>query len=934
MATKLKIPRQLSGKSQNGNGGGNKKKGFQFRFQINLRNILLFLLILFFVGPLLLSFLGERAGETVPLPTVVSQIKQGQIENIHVVGDRLQVKYKNGDQKMAVKEGNVSFTEILKDSGIDPSTVPYNIDEQLLSRFWMDALGILLPVGVMALFFLFIFRQARGAQDNLFSFGKSGARAFAKGKQSVTFRDVAGVDEAKKELEEVVDFLKNPGKYRAIGARTPKGVLLFGPSGVGKCVRGDTLIATSKGLLEIQDIPKYFAVEESGFVHGATLSSFIPENANSLRVPASHWYDLGVSPTIKLETKMGHKIEGTPEHPLVVVNAEGRLSFRKLEEIKEGDWIPIKTGDQLFGNYRRLDREQCYILGLLIGDGGLTIKDRICFTTADKELLNSFTKYFKDNNSYQVKKATGKYDFVITSHAIKSQLIQAGLSESYSRNKKVPDYVMMSPKENIVAFLQGLFDTDGSVYKTGKVEFATSSEKLARQVSALLLNLGVMHKFINKGNNQFATSYRILISGLALSPFSQQVGFRLKRKQDKLLGYLAGIDLRTNVDLIPLQGKRIHKIWRRLVESQKKPSLVVAENFHKQICCYAQGGRNPNITSLRMFIEACEKVDFSILSDEEFNYLKSIANNGLFFDRVASLEKSESRVYDFTVPQTHSFISNGFISHNTLLARGVAGEAGVPFFSMAGSEFMEMLVGVGASRVRDLFLTAKKAAPSIIFIDEIDAIGRQRGYGIAGGHDEREQTLNQILVEMDGFTPNDSVLVIAATNRGDLLDPALLRPGRFDRRVTLDLPDREGREAILKIHARGKKFVDGINWERVAARTVGFSGADLENMLNEAAIAAARDNRKEVNTGDIEEAATKVKLGPAKRKLQSAEDRKITAYHEAGHALVAHILPHIDPVHRISIVARGMSLGHTYVPPEFDRTHETKTRLVECRGSQ
>ncbi|OGY08808.1 MAG: cell division protein FtsH [Candidatus Blackburnbacteria bacterium RIFCSPHIGHO2_01_FULL_43_15b] len=466
---------------------------------MNLRNILLFLLILFFVGPLFLSFLGERVGETVPLPAVISQIKQGQVENIRVAGDRLQVKYKNGDQKMAVKEGNVSFTEILKDSGVDPSTVPFSIDEQRLSRFWMDALGVLLPVGVMAIFFLFIFRQARGAQDNLFSFGKSGARAFAKGKQSVTFRDVAGVDEAKKELEEVVDFLKNPGKYRTIGARTPKGVLLFGPSGVGK----------------------------------------------------------------------------------------------------------------------------------------------------------------------------------------------------------------------------------------------------------------------------------------------------------------------------------------------------------------------------------------------------------------------------------------------TLLARGVAGEAGVPFFSMAGSEFMEMLVGVGASRVRDLFLTAKKAAPSIIFIDEIDAIGRQRGYGLAGGHDEREQTLNQILVEMDGFTPNDSVLVIAATNRGDLLDPALLRPGRFDRRVTLDLPDREGREAILKIHARGKKFAEEIDWERVASRTVGFSGADLENMLNEAAIAAARDNRKEIDMSDITEAATKVKLGPARRRLQSEDDKKITAYHEAGHAVASHVMAHLDPIDRISIVARNESLGQTSITPDVDRVHETRTRILE-----
>ncbi|OGY10103.1 MAG: cell division protein FtsH [Candidatus Blackburnbacteria bacterium RIFCSPHIGHO2_01_FULL_44_64] len=467
---------------------------------MNLRNILLFLLILFFVGPLFLSMLGGKYGESLPLPILIKDVKEGKVEQIKVSGDKLVVHYKDGVQKMAMKEGGVSFGEVLKDSGVDPSTVPYVVEDQLLSRFWVDILGILLPLGVMAIFFLFIFRQARGAQDNLFSFGKSGAKQFAKGKQDVTFRDVAGVDEAKQELEEVVDFLKNSAKYRAIGARTPKGVILFGPAGVGK----------------------------------------------------------------------------------------------------------------------------------------------------------------------------------------------------------------------------------------------------------------------------------------------------------------------------------------------------------------------------------------------------------------------------------------------TLLARAVAGEAGVPFFSMAGSEFMEMLVGVGASRVRDLFATAKRAAPAIIFIDEVDAIGRQRGYGIAGGHDEREQTLNQILVEMDGFTPNDNVVVIAATNRGDLLDPALLRPGRFDRRVTLDLPDKEGRLAILKIHARGKKFGEGILWERVASRTVGFSGADLENMLNEAAILAAREDRKEVETRDINEAATKVKLGPARKRLQSEDDKKITAYHEAGHALVNHAMPNLDPVDRISIVARNESLGQTYAPPEVDRVHETKTRILQA----
>ncbi len=264
----------------------------------------------------------------------------------------------------------------------------------------------------------------------------------------------------------------------------------------------------------------------------------------------------------------------------------------------------------------------------------------------------------------------------------------------------------------------------------------------------------------------------------------------------------------------------------------------------------------------------------------------------------------------------------------TLLARATAGEAGVAFFSMAGSEFMEMLVGVGASRVRDLFNTAKKAQPAIIFIDEIDAIGRQRGVGIMGGHDEREQTLNQILVEMDGFTPNENIVVIAATNRPDVLDPALVRPGRFDRRVLLDLPDIEGRKAILAIHAKGKPFTKDVDWEKVAKRTVGFSGADLENMLNEAAILAARLNKKAIDMSDLEEAATKVKLGPEKRRLQSDEDKRMTAYHEAGHALVSWHMPHMDPVHRISIVSRGMSLGHTMMEP-IERVHETKSRLVE-----
>ncbi|MBI4153421.1 ATP-dependent metallopeptidase FtsH/Yme1/Tma family protein [Candidatus Woesebacteria bacterium] len=477
-----------------------KEKRFQFKLKINLWTILLGFFVLLFFLPLFFSAVDMKgSNEKLDLSQALTDIKEEKVEKILVENERIILTYKTGEAKYTVKEPNQNFSDLLDKADIDPTKVNYSVIDQALTKVFGEILSIVLPLGLMAAFFFFILRaQSRGAQD-IFSFGRSRAKLFAKGKQSTTFEDVAGVEDAKKELEEIVDFLKNPAKYRRIGARTPKGVLLFGPAGVGK----------------------------------------------------------------------------------------------------------------------------------------------------------------------------------------------------------------------------------------------------------------------------------------------------------------------------------------------------------------------------------------------------------------------------------------------TLLARAVAGEAGVPFFSMAGSEFMEMLVGVGASRVRDLFGQAKASAPAIIFIDEIDAIGRPRGKGFMGGHDEREQTLNQILVEMDGFTPNDNVIVVAATNRGDLLDPALLRPGRFDRRVVLDMPDREGRVAILKIHARGKKFAEDINWGRVADRTVGFSGADLENMLNEAAILAARDNKTRIREKDIEEAATKVKLGPAKKKLQREEDRKITAYHEAGHAIVTHILPKMDLVHRISIVARGMSLGHTLIPPAADRTHETKSRIIE-----
>src|SRR3972149_4567237 len=432
--------------------GGKGRRRFIFKFKVNIWTILLGVFLVIFFLPLIMSF-GQMQGASakVDISKALSDIKEEKVDKVSIENERIILNYKDGSIKTTTKEQSESFADLLEKEGISPTKVNYTVVDQSLTKAIGDILSIVLPLGLMAVFFFFILRaQSRGAQD-IFSFGRSRARLFAKGKQAVTFNDVAGVEEAKKELEEVVDFLKNPAKYRKIGARTPKGVLLFGPAGVGK----------------------------------------------------------------------------------------------------------------------------------------------------------------------------------------------------------------------------------------------------------------------------------------------------------------------------------------------------------------------------------------------------------------------------------------------TLLARAVAGEAGVPFFSMAGSEFMEMLVGVGASRGRDLFFPAKASAPSLVFIDAICAIGRQRGRGFMGGHDEREQTLNQILVEMDGFTPNDNVMVMAATNRPDLLDPAVTRPGRFVRRRTWNLPAIEGRKAIIQTHKKGKPFAKDVDDERIARRTVGFSGADLANMLNEAAILAARGSKKAIDTVDMEEAATKAKLGPQRKRMQTTEERKMTAYHEA-----------------------------------------------------
>ncbi len=902
----------------------NKPKVFKVKLNLSWKNVFLYGFLGLFSIFLLIGLSSPiDPVKTVPLSQVITDVKNGQVSQIVVVDNKLTVHEKNGNLQ-AFKEPGSNLYQLFKDAGVSLDKTKVTIKDETGFNNWVNILSSILPVVLMVAFFYFLFRQARGAQESIFSFGQSKAKLFSKAQPKTTFADVAGVDEAKQELTEIVDFLKNPGKYKAMGARTPKGVLMVGPSGTGKCVTGDTMVWTNKGLMEIREIPRYYYVDlRSHQVHGAGLASFDTKRIVSKDIFASHWFDLGDQQTVKIRLAQGFVLEGTPEHPVVVMTNDGVLKFRQLSNLHEGDYVAIQYGRNMFGDLSLVDKDTAYLMGILTGDGNLSHSSRIGLTSIDDELITFFKEYVQSR--YRKSVITKReQSYLVASWDFKKYMYQMGMSYLLSFDKLVPPTILQAPKEIQIAFLQGLFDTDAYVEKErGAFEYTTVSERMARQVQMMLLNLGIVASINKKGTKErgyYRDVYRLYIGGSGFVAFGKTVGFRLTRKQKLVKKHLAKMSrVNTNIDIIPGIANIVETSWREL--SGKKLSN---EKLSKTIDKVRRRTRISRQT-LSDYVVYAANVSVDV---PHLEYLRSLLEANLFFSKVIEKTEGFAKVYDFTVPQTHSFLGNGFVNHNTLLARATAGEANVQFFSMAGSEFMEMLVGVGASRVRDLFNTAKKAQPAIIFIDEVDAIGRQRGVGIMGGHDEREQTLNQILVEMDGFAPTEQLVVIAATNRPDVLDPALIRPGRFDRRVVLDMPDVVGRKAILAIHAKGKPFAQDVDWEKAAKRTVGFSGADLENMLNEAAILAARLNRKAIEMKDIEEAATKVKLGPEKKRLQSDEDKKMTAYHEAGHALVSWQMPNMDPVHRISIVSRGLSLGHTMMEPT-EHIHETKTRLLE-----
>jgi len=883
-----------------------------------------------------LFYAEQKTPVVLSIDQLVSKINSGEISKIAVNGNNLTITLKDNSSATSKKEIEVGMTETLKNYGVDSEAlqkINFEIQDESGWKFWASILlPSILPLLIIGFFFWFTFRQAKTGMSQAFTFGKANIKLFAHFKDKITFNNVAGLKEAKEELLEVVDFLKNPKKYLEIGARIPRGVLLLGSPGTGKCITGESLVLTNKGPVPIADIPKYFSVEDSR-VEGAQVLSLNQDTQKFEWQKPSHWFDLGLSKTIKIKTQLGTRIEGTPEHPLIVLNQQnGKLEFKKLEEIKEKDLVLISYNNQSFGIYKKIPCEEiAYFMGLLTGDGGLTVRGRIIFTSADEELVIKFKDIVKKIWQYEPS-LKGKYDYHIFSLEVKNDVVKYGLNEVYSENKTVPESILLAPKNIVAAYLRGLFDTDGYCdKKNGVVEFSSASRDLIFSVHQILMNFGVINRIYEKRklyNNKL--QYYISVGGDFLKPFHDEIGFGLSRKRD-LLDITLKKNRNTNNNLIYGQKQSFKDLWLTLKAGGFSADREFYRNsFYKNVFRYIRGERNPSVSSTVKILDFAKSVNQSIINLPAFNQLEKLSQSKHFFTPVVEIKNGIANVYDFTVPCNHSFVANGFVNHNTLLAQAVAGEAQVPFFHISASEFVEMFVGVGAARTRDAFDTAKKAAPSILFIDEIDAIGRERGAGVGGGgHDEREQTLNQILVEMDGFDRETKVIVIAATNRPDILDPALLRPGRFDRRIILDMPGINDREEILAIHARGKILTKDINLRRVAERTPGFSGAELANLMNEAAIWAARKNQKEIKQQDVFDSIEKVLLGPERRsRIISSKEKEITAYHEAGHALIATSLKNADPVHKISIISRGRAGGYTLKIPIEDENLRTKNQFM------
>lgn len=931
-----------------------KHRIFKLKFDFSWKNIFVYGslgLFLFFLFTGFMRSIEEK--NTIALSQLVKNIQEGKVKEIAVHDTRLLITEKDGKLVQAFKEPGSNVYQLFKDAGISKEAIEKTniaIKDETGLNGWINIVSGVLPVVLMIAFFYFLFRQARGAQESMFSFGQSRAKLFNKDLPKTTFADVAGVDEAKQELTEIVDFLKNPGKYKAMGARTPKGVLMIGPSGTGKTllaravageaqvqffsmagsefmemlvgvgasVTGDTPIlikqngktsllpigefvdrfyqSFEEGIMSIQD------VSTLGFERGGKKGFYGYKNDKMQTISSSAFKR--VSSVFRHKVKeiyeihyLGGVVKATADHS-VFVRRHGKIVAIATKDIKKGDLLvelPLnirlayKKGVSQRHKIVAHEFSQQINLNLDVWNDDQKLKEQYAYVMAQKGVVSQ----------YAIAREVGVSQMTV-SHWQNEVHLPQKLSKKLVK-LDLPDEVSVSIS---LMKLFGYYTAEGRGTNNLEFTFGAHETNLHRDVIDRMQEVFGVQPVTEKTQDN---TLKIIYYSAHLGRFFTQHcgnGSHNKHVPDFIW------DLPKEYFLAFLNG-----YWEGdgyMTKSGKLSMTSVSRQLILELSWLcSMHGIKVGIKHGRQKGGRVIKNKQKPLPEGEYWNLIIGKTTNPFGEETASPFQFKRAIVQKIVKKPY----DGFVYDLC----GVENEA---FF---GGDKPVLLHN---SRVRDLFNTAKKAQPAIIFIDEVDAIGRQRGVGLMGGHDEREQTLNQILVEMDGFAPTEQLVVIAATNRPDVLDPALIRPGRFDRRVALDLPDLEGRQAILKIHAKNKPFVDGVNWEKVARRTVGFSGADLENMLNEAAILAARLEKKAIDMSDLEEAATKVKLGPEKKRLQSDADRKMTAYHEAGHALISWHMPHMDPVHRISIISRGMSLGHTMMEPT-ERTHETKTHLLE-----
>ena len=912
-------------------------------------NSFIYLIILAAAVFLVYSFYSQQSPEMpqTPLSEVAVQVREGYVTSIRVEGDSLFVKFKNGEEITSHKESGSTASAQLLNLGVTEEELGSIEIEVVQPPDWMTLLsagGSILLVVAMLVGGYMMLRQFQGANSQALAFGKSRARMYTGDQPSVTFEDVAGVDEAKDELREVVEFLKEPDKFVQLGARIPKGVLLMGAPGTGKTllakavsgeagvpffsisgsefvemfvgvgasVTGDTpvLVSTEQGVrlvLIAEFVDQYYEGDAEGFlvpVGGVQTLGYEEKDSKFKGSPKrffgrSAWksvsavYRHRVNEICEIHY-LGGVIRTTGDHSIFVRTRDG-LKVKAARELQPGDVLvnlPFKVRGQyspVHGTPHTIRAHQFSPLQepimLNVWDDDPEAREKLAFALEQRGL----------KSQREIAEVIGVSQATV-GHWQAGINVPRSLSRSYVK-QELTERVPLSPE---LMRLFGYYTAEGR-YGSG-LEFVFGAHETNLHKDCIEL----MHQVFNAEPSLHSTttnSLRIDYPAPLGRFFARYCGNGSHNKhvpgmlwdlpRDYFLAYLEGYSLGDGY--ITQEGK-----------------LSMTSVSHRLITeltwlCAMHGIK---VGVRKMELEGGRVISNKPLPDGEawnliigktsnpFTETDNLGQGKKPYVREVVVKPYEGYVYDLCGCENEAFFGGEkpILLHN--------------------------------SRVRDLFDQAKRHSPCIIFLDEIDAVGRHRGAGLGGSHDEREQTLNQILVEMDGFDTDTQVIIVAATNRPDILDPALLRPGRFDRRVVLDRPDIKGREAILKIHVRGKPLGEDMDLRTLAKSTPGFVGADIENLVNEAAILAARRDKKVIEMPEFEDAIERVIAGPERKsRLISEEEKRITAYHEAGHALVAHVLPKCDPVHKVSIVARGMASGYTMSLPEEDRRIVSKARF-------